>query len=117
MSIASHCLLMKNYKEKFSYYLKKIKIFKGKYPIISNHNANIILSKKEIYSSLIKQIYKTVQWNKSIKKIISMGVNIFIEVGLGNILTNLNKENKNIFSYSTNEYKKLLLVMDIIKKL
>ncbi|VFP81514.1 ACP S-malonyltransferase [Buchnera aphidicola] len=117
MSIASHCLLMKNYKEQFSYYLKKIKIFTGKYPVISNHNAKIILSKKEIYSSLIKQIYKKVQWNKSIKKIISMGINIFIEVGPGNILTNLNKENKNISSYSTNEYKKLLLVMDIIKKL
>ncbi|VFP88398.1 Malonyl CoA-acyl carrier protein transacylase [Buchnera aphidicola (Cinara piceae)] len=117
MLIASHCLLMKNYQKEFSYYLKKIKIFTGKNPIISNHNAKIMFSKKKIYSSLTKQIYKKVQWYKSIKKIISMGIDIFIEVGPGEILTNLNKENKNISSYSTNSYKKLLLVMDIIKKL
>ncbi|VFP83710.1 ACP S-malonyltransferase [Buchnera aphidicola] len=115
MPITPHCILMKKYKKKFSYYLRKITILKGNCPIISNHNATILYSKKDIYHALIKQIYKKVQWAKSIKKIISMGIKFFIEIGPGQILTNLNKEYSDVSSYATNSYQKLSLVMDIIK--
>ncbi|VFP81135.1 Malonyl CoA-acyl carrier protein transacylase [Buchnera aphidicola (Cinara kochiana kochiana)] len=115
MLITPHCLLMKNHKKKFSHYLNKITILKGNYPIISNHKATILYSKKDIYCSLVKQLYKTIQWEKSIIKIISMGVNLFIEIGPGQILTNLNKKYLNISSYSTNSDQKLSLVMDILK--
>lgn len=115
--IASHCPIMKNYKKIFSYYLKKIKIFSTEYPIISNHNARIIYSKKKIYHSLLKQIYKKVQWNKSIKKMIFMNIELFIEIGPGNVLTNLNKQNSIIHSYHTSNNNQLLFIIDIIKKL
>ncbi|MGI4816852.1 MAG: ACP S-malonyltransferase [Janthinobacterium lividum] len=115
--ITSHCALMKNYKKKFSKSLRKIKISKGKYPIIGNYRSKILTSKKDIYVSLLKQIYKKVHWRQCVVKIISMGISIFIEVGLGQVLTNLNKEYHKISSYSTNNNQKLSSIIDIIKKL
>ncbi|VAX76595.1 ACP S-malonyltransferase [Buchnera aphidicola] len=117
MLISPHCPLIKHYKKKFSYYLKKIKIVPGKSLIISNHNANIISSPKKIYSSLLKQLYTTVQWHNSIKKIMSSGIDIIIESGPGEILTNLNPKNKKILFYSTCHKKSLSLTRETIKKL
>ncbi|ABJ90685.1 hypothetical protein [Buchnera aphidicola] len=117
MVFSSHCELLKKYKKRFSYYLKKIKIFERKRPIISNNDSKLLYSKKDIFNSLLKQIYTKIQWNDNIKKIISIGIKIFIEIGPGQILSNLNKEHKKILSYPTNSNKKLLLVKNIIKKL
>ncbi|VFP78211.1 Malonyl CoA-acyl carrier protein transacylase [Buchnera aphidicola (Cinara cuneomaculata)] len=114
-SITSHCILLKKYKKIFSNYLNKITISTGKYPIISNHNAAIMYTIQDIYLASIKQIYKKVQWEKSIKKIISMGIDVFIEIGPGQILTNLNKKYFNVASYATSSNQKLSLVMDILK--
>ncbi|VFP85958.1 Malonyl CoA-acyl carrier protein transacylase [Buchnera aphidicola (Cinara pseudotaxifoliae)] len=115
--IASHCILMKNYTKKFSSSLKKIKIFKGKYPIIDTYHATILTSEEDIYVSLLKQIYKIVHWKQCIAKIISMNIDIFIEIGLGQVLTNLNKEYRKVSSYSTNNNQKLLSIINILKKL
>ncbi len=108
---------MKKYKKHFSFYLKKINISSSTNAIISNHNSNLLYSKKDIYNSLVKQIYKKVRWSDNIKKIISLRKKIIIEIGIGRILTNLNKKNKTIQSYSTDHSKKLSLIVDIIKKL
>lgn len=46
----------------------------------------------EVRESLIKQVYSPVRWEESIRRLISDGVNTFIEIGPGKVLSGLIKK-------------------------
>ena len=56
---------------------------------ISNVTANEMQSTKEIKNLLIKQIESRVRWRESIFYMIKNGVNHFIEIGPGKVLSGL----------------------------
>ena len=62
-----------------------------KVDIISNVTANPVNNSKEIKKLLIDQIENPVRWRESIKNIIKLGVNNFIEIGPGKVLSGLIK--------------------------
>jgi [acyl-carrier-protein] S-malonyltransferase len=86
-----HSDLMKPAAEGMRKALKNIKISKPKIPYISNLNGDFITEPDEIKESLVGQIYKTVQWEKSLKKAIRIGFKTFIESGSGEKQSNLLK--------------------------
>ena len=59
--------------------------------IISNVTASPTNNSKDIKNLLIQQIEKPVRWRESINKMISSGVNSFIEIGPGKVLSGLVK--------------------------
>ncbi len=46
----------------------------------------------EIKEKLIQQLYSPVQWEKSVQKMIDLGVTTFIEIGPGKVLSGLVKK-------------------------
>ncbi|MDD4334677.1 MAG: hypothetical protein PHY77_03625, partial [Desulfotomaculaceae bacterium] len=46
----------------------------------------------EVHDSLIKQVYSPVRWEECVLKMISLGVDTFIEVGPGKVLSGLIKK-------------------------
>ncbi len=86
-----HSSIMKPAADKMRKVLEDIKINKPKIPYISNLNGDFITEPDEIKESLVGQIYKTVQWEKSLKKAIKEGFNTFIESGSGEKQSNLLK--------------------------
>ena len=77
--------------------LEKIEFDDSKIILISNVTANEIKDKDELKKLLIEQIEKRVRWRESIEYMIDKGVNHFIEVGPGKVLSGLIKRiNKDV---------------------
>lgn len=58
-------------------------------PVVTNCNAKPATSREEIRKALVSQIDNPVLWEDSIKEMFQRGVEIFIEVGPGKVLTGL----------------------------
>ncbi len=97
VSAPFHCGLMSKATEVMKNELEKIEFDDSKIILISNVTANEIKNKDELKRLLIEQIEKRVRWRESIEYMIDKGVNHFIEVGPGKVLSGLVKRiNKDV---------------------
>lgn len=87
-----HTSLLENASVKLREELNKIEFNKPEINIISNVTADIIENKEEIKEILCKQIKSSVRWAESVNKMIDMGVDTFIELGPGRVLSGFIKE-------------------------
>ena len=117
VSAPFHCSLMKPAANKMLEKIKNTNFEKPKRNIVSNVTAKIENDKEKIKDLLIKQIYSSVKWRESILNISKEGVNKFIEIGPGKVLTGMVKRtinNVNCFPINSiadiknlkNEFKK-----------
>ena len=111
VSAPFHCPLMKNATDVM---INKIENINFKNPIIeviSNVNAEPQKNSKDIKRLLIEQIEKPVRWRESINNMVKIGVNKFIEIGPGKVLSGLIKRiNRNV---KTNQVNNLLDIKNI----
>jgi len=71
--------------------------------LVSNVTASSIQDSEQIKNLLIKQIFSKVRWRESILYMIKNGVNEFIEIGPGKVLSGLVKRiNDKVRSKSVN---------------
>ena len=71
--------------------IEKVNFKDGKNKLISNVTAEEISNKDELKKLLIDQIESRVRWRESILNMINKGVNHFIEIGPGKVLSGLVK--------------------------
>ena len=77
--------------------LDKLDFKKGNNSLISNITADEIFNAEELKNLLIKQIENRVRWRESVNNMINKGINQFIEIGPGKVLTGLIKRiDKNV---------------------
>ena len=97
VSAPFHCKLMNNATEIMKKEIEKKNFQDSKKLLISNVTANEISNKDELKRLLIEQIEKRVRWRESVINMINQGVNHFIEIGPGKVLTGLVKRiNKSV---------------------
>ncbi len=97
VSAPFHCKLMNNATKIMKKKLEQTNFVDGKNILISNVTAKEILNKDELKKLLIEQIESRVRWRESINKMIGDGINHFIEIGPGKVLTGLIKRiNKDV---------------------
>ena len=103
VSAPFHCSLMESAEKKMSQKITEL-IFKDPKPsIISNVTARAENKASKIKELLIKQITSRVNWRESIEYMINNGVNEFIEIGPGKVLTGLVKRiNKDVNVFNIN---------------
>lgn len=89
VSAPFHCSLMMPAQEKLERDLKKIEFSAPKIPVISNVDADTEESGDEARDALVRQVSMPVRWEESIRLLIDEGVNTFVEVGPGRVLTGL----------------------------
>ena len=103
VSAPFHCQLMKNATEIMRNEIQKLNFQDSKNKLISNVTAKEILNKEELKTLLIDQIENRVRWRESVDYMISNGVNHFIEIGPGKVLTGLIKRiDKNVKTNTIN---------------
>ncbi|MDC2997882.1 ACP S-malonyltransferase [Candidatus Pelagibacter sp.] len=103
VSAPFHCDLMTKATEIMREELKKIDFKNSNNKLISNVTADEISDVNDLKSLLISQIEKKVRWRESIINMINYGVNQFIEIGPGKVLTGLIKRiDKNVKTSSIN---------------
>ena len=97
VSAPFHCKLMKEATEVMKKEIEKANFQDSKNVLISNVTAKEILNKDELKKLLINQIENRVRWRESVINMIKGGVNHFIEIGPGKVLSGLIKRiDKNV---------------------
>ncbi|MBD3307083.1 ACP S-malonyltransferase [candidate division KSB3 bacterium] len=89
VSAPFHSALMHPAAEKLDQVLQTITFKDLQIPLINNAEAALITSGDEARKSLVRQMYKAVQWEQSVRLMIDQGVTTFIEVGPGKVLSGL----------------------------
>jgi len=97
VSAPFHCQLMRPATQIMKQEIEKVTIKDSKNILISNVTAEEIIDKDKIKGLLIDQIENRVRWRESIINMINKGVNHFIEIGPGKVLSGLVKRiNKDV---------------------
>ena len=91
VSAPFHCSLMDKATAVMSKELQKVNFIGSKNLLISNVTAQEISNKEELKNLLIKQIESRVRWRESVINMIENGINHFIEIGPGKVLSGLIK--------------------------
>jgi len=91
VSAPFHCNLMNKATNIMNDELNKLNFDEGENKLISNVTANEILNTTELKELLVKQIENRVRWRESVINMIDSGVNHFIEIGPGKVLSGLVK--------------------------
>ena len=102
---------MQTAKDKVHEELKKIIFKDSKAKLISNVTANEVSNKNDLQNLLVKQIENRVRWRESINFIIKNGVNNFIEIGPGKVLSGLIRRiNKDVKVSAINNEQDISLI-------
>lgn len=97
VSAPFHCKLMKKSTEIMKKKIEEMNFQESKNKLISNVTAKEIINQEELKKLLIEQIESRVRWRESVINMISKGVDHFIEIGPGKVLSGLIKRiNKNV---------------------
>ncbi|MDD2554280.1 MAG: ACP S-malonyltransferase [Desulfotomaculaceae bacterium] len=72
--------------------LEQVTVADPQIPVVANVSADLVCTGQEVKDSLIKQVYSPVRWEECVLKMISLGVDTFIEVGPGKVLSGLIKK-------------------------
>ncbi|MBH0161019.1 MULTISPECIES: ACP S-malonyltransferase [Fictibacillus] len=87
-----HSSLMKPAAEKYNEILNQIVINEAKTPVIANVTAKAITDSDEIKGKLIEQLYSPVRWEETVRELMDLGVDTFVEIGPGKVLSGLVKK-------------------------
>ncbi|WLR53468.1 ACP S-malonyltransferase [Mesobacillus subterraneus] len=87
-----HSSLMKPAAERFEAVLDNIAINDAAIPVIGNVTAEPMTEASEFKKRLVEQLYSPVLWEDSVSKMLELGVDTFIEIGPGKVLSGLVKK-------------------------
>ena len=92
VSGAFHSKFMENAGHEFASFISNIELNDASIPVITNVDAEPTVNSSDFREKMPKQIYSSVHWTQTIEKMVSDGVEIFIEIGPGKVLAGLNKK-------------------------
>lgn len=91
VSVPSHCELMKPASDALADLLAKTQFLPAQIEVVQNRHAAVHQATDEIKTALTEQLSMPVQWAKTMNVLADAEVELVIECGPGNVLTNLAK--------------------------
>jgi len=92
VSAPFHCSLLKKAEQNLAIELKNVQINDIEIPVISNVTADYVKNKDTVKDLLVKQVISPVYWEDSINKMITDGIDTFVEIGPGKVLSGFVKK-------------------------
>ena len=89
VSAPFHCSLMQPAQDRLAADLRALRFSEPRVPVVTNVDAKPIQEAEQAREALIRQVTGAVQWVRSIQALIAAGVQTFVEVGPGKVLTGL----------------------------
>lgn len=112
-----HSELMKPAAEKLKAVLDEVAISNAEIPVIANVSADIMQEADDIKQKLIEQIYSSVLWEDSVRKMLELGVDTFVEIGPGSVLTGLvRKVDRSVKTYNVSDKESVLKFVSDFEK-
>jgi len=117
VSGAFHSKFMENAGNEFASFVSEFNLLDAKLPVVTNVDAEPTIAAIEIKEKMPKQIYSSVYWTQTIERMISEGVDTFIEIGPGKVLAGLNKKiNAEITTYNIFDKESLESTISSLKE-
>ena len=108
VSAPFHCELMKPAQERLEADLEKVAFQNLVTPLVTNVEAVEIEKSDVARESLVRQVTATVRWLQSIEHMIVSGVEAFVEVGPGKVLTGLMRQiNRDVKCFNVEDAESL----------
>lgn len=112
-----HSILMQPAAEKFKDILNGMNIVDASIPVVANVMAEPITEANVIKEKLVEQLYSPVQWEDSVKKMIELGVDTFIEIGPGKVLSGLVKKiDRTVKTYAVSDLESCQATIKALKE-
>jgi len=92
VSAPFHCALMRPAQEKLAPHLERLKFNEPRIPVVTNADARITTAPDELRDALLRQVSAPVRWLESMQLLINEGVQTFVEVGPGKVLSGLMRQ-------------------------
>ena len=92
VSGAFHSKFMENAGKEFETFVSTLDLNNASIPVFTNVDASATTNAEDFRAKMPKQIYSSVYWTQTIQKMAAEGVEIFIEIGPGKVLSGLNKK-------------------------
>ena len=115
VSAPFHSALMMPAQERLAQDLKKAEIADLQVSLVTNVDADTIQTGEEARESLIRQVSMPVRWEESVRLLIDEGVNTFVEVGPGKVLTGLLRQiERSVSALNVEDEKSLATTLEKI---
>ncbi|HEX7063627.1 MAG TPA: ACP S-malonyltransferase [Bacillales bacterium] len=111
-----HSRLMEPAAAKFKEVLDEVEIRDADVPVVANVTADEMQNAPNIYENLLAQLYSPVRWEETVRKLIDLGVDTFLEIGPGKVLSGLVKRvHRRAGTYPINDPESLEKVLAKLK--
>ena len=108
VSAPFHSALMKPAAERLEVGLRATMFHRLRVPLVNNADAELTSDGDEAREGLIRQVTLPVRWEESVRELIDQGVNTFVEVGPGRVLTGLLRQiDRSIHVFNVEDEKSL----------
>jgi [acyl-carrier-protein] S-malonyltransferase len=115
VSAPFHSALMMPAQEKLEKDLRATAMNFLQVPLVTNVDADTIRKGDEAREALIRQVTMPVRWEESMRMLLDEGVNTFVEVGPGKVLTGLMRQiERSVATLNVEDEKSLLGTLDKI---
>jgi len=91
VSVPCHCALLKPAAAALAERMNELQFNAPVIPVMQNVNAQVPESVAALKQSLLAHLYEPVRWSDSIRNLIALGADTFVECGPGKVLSGLNK--------------------------
>ena len=92
VSGAFHSPLMKDASVKYADWVNNFTVNNALMPVITNVDAQPTTNSQEFSGKMVNQIYSSVYWKQSISYMLEQGVDTFVEIGPGKVLSGMIKK-------------------------
>jgi [acyl-carrier-protein] S-malonyltransferase len=92
VSAPFHCALMQPAQDRLAIDLASLTFHTPEVPLIANIDGTLLTTAAQAREALIRQVTGAVQWDKSMRALIALGVESFVEVGPGKVLCGLMRQ-------------------------
>lgn len=89
VSAPFHCALMQPAQDRLAADLAALHLHHPEIPVLCNVDVELVTTAEAARATLTRQVTGAVQWNRSMHKLIALGVKTFVEVGPGKVLSGL----------------------------
>lgn len=108
VSAPFHSALMLPAAQRLETDLRAAKFHPLRVPLVNNADAEITTNGDEEREALIRQVTLPVRWEESVRELIDRGVNTFVEVGPGRVLTGLLRQiDRSVHVFNVEDEKSL----------
>ena len=108
VSAPFHCSMLKPAGNRLSIELEKVQLCKMSLPVVTNVTAEYITDESKVKDLLIRQVSNSVLWENSVNRMLESGVDTFIEIGPGKVLSGfIKKINKEVRTFNIEDLDSL----------